>query len=60
MQKRNQDRFIVNSSKTERYKRSSNPSMQRLLNKYDREFKMVLKSSVSNELCPRGSLVVKF
>ena len=60
MQKRNQDRFIVNSSKTERYKRSSIPSMQRLLNKYDREFKMVLKSSVSNELYPRGSLVVKF
>ena len=60
MQKRNQDRFIVNSAKTERYKRSSIPSMQRLLNKYDREFKMVLKSSVSNELYPRGSLVVKF
>ena len=60
IQKRNQDRFIVNSSKTERYKRSSIPSMQRLLNKYDREFKMVLKSSVSNELYPHGTLVEKF
>ena len=60
MQKRNQDRFIVNSAKTERYKRSSIPSMQRLLNKYDREFKMGLKSSVSKEICPCGSLVVKF
>ena len=58
--KRNKDKFIVNSAKTERYKRSSIPYTKRLLNKYDREFKMVLKSSVSNELYPHGTLVEKF
>ena len=55
MQKRNKDIFIVNSAKLKgtRY-------LQRLLNKYDKELKMVLKSPVSNELYPPGSLVVKF
>ena len=56
MEKRNVDKFLVNSARTERYFRSSIPSMQRLLNSYERKLKNI---NVSNELYPRDSLVVK-
>ena len=35
MVKRNQGKFYVNNAKTERYKNSTIPFMQRLLNKYE-------------------------
>ena len=37
MEKRNGQKFVVTNALTERYRRSSIPSMQRLLNKADRE-----------------------
>ena len=43
MKKRNQNRFIVNNAKTERYMRSSIPAIQRLLNKHENDFKKALK-----------------
>ena len=63
MKKRNQNRFIVDNAKTERYMRSSIPAMQRLLNKHENDFKKALKNlvhvNVPNEFYPRGSLVEK-
>ena len=56
MEKRNVDKFLVNSARTERYFRSSIPSMQRLLNSYERKLKNI---NVSNELYSRDSPVVK-
>ena len=47
MEKRNQGKYFVNKAKTERYKKSSIPSMQRLLNKYEASFKNALKCLVS-------------
>ena len=44
MEKRNQDKFVVNKAKTERYKRSTIPSMQRLLNKFERNVQSAFKS----------------
>ena len=45
MKKRNQNRFIVNNAKTERYMRSSIPAIQRLLNKHENDFKKAKKFS---------------
>ena len=65
MKKRNQNRFIVNNAKTERYMymRSSIPAMQRLLNKHENDFRKALKNlvhvNVPNEFYPHGSLVEK-
>ena len=63
MKKRNQNKFIVNCAKTERYRKSSIPAMQRLLNKHENEFTKALKNlvpvNVPNEFYPRGSLVEK-
>ena len=61
MKIRNQQKFIINSANTERYKRSSVPAMQKLLNDYDKSFKSICKSlyPVTNEICQIGSLVEK-
>ena len=56
MEKRNTDKFLVNSARTERYFKSTIPSMQRLLNRDEKKLKNIF---VSNELYPRDSLVVK-
>ena len=42
MKKRSQDKFIVNKAKTDRYMKSSIPSMQRLLNNYERKMTSAL------------------
>ena len=63
MQKRNQNRFLENSARTERYMRSSIPSMQRLLNKHENKLKKALSNivpvNVPNEFYLPGSLVEK-
>ena len=61
MKKRSQDKFIVNKAKTDRYMKSSIPSMQRLLNNYERKMTSALNclDIVSNDLYPRDSLVGK-
>ena len=53
--------FIVNKAKTDRYMKSSIPSMQRLLNNYERKMTSALNclDIVSNDLYPRDSLVEK-
>ena len=45
MEKRNKNKFVVNSTKTDRYMymKSSIPSMQRLLNKHENIFEKALK-----------------
>ena len=43
MDKRNLEKYIVNNAKTERYRKSAIPSMQRLLNKSEREKSEILK-----------------
>ena len=61
MEKRSSNKFIVNSARTERYSRSSIPSMQRILNSYEKDLKKALRvMPVPNELYPCDSLVVKF
>ena len=45
MNQRKFRKFFVNNSKTERYKKSSVPYMQRLLNKEDRVFKSFVSHS---------------
>ena len=52
MEKRNTDKFLVNSARTERYFKSSIPKMQRLLNRYERKLKNII---VSNELYPSAN-----
>ena len=65
MEKRNKNKFVVNSTKTDRYMymKSSIPSMQRLLNKHENIFQKALKNlvpvNVPNEFYLRGSLVEK-
>ena len=56
MEKRKTEKFFVNSARTERYLNSSIPSMQRLLNRYERKFRDII---VTNEIYPCGSLVEK-
>ena len=56
MEKRKTNKYIENGARTERYLKSSIPSMQRLLNRYERKLKHII---VSNEFYPRDSLVVK-
>ena len=63
MEKRNPRKFIVNSSNTNRYKKSSIPSMQRKLNEEERKFQSFVKEF--DNLCPQRSMsydpfVVKF
>ena len=62
MEKRNQDKFVVNKAKTERYKRSTIPSMQRLLNKFERNVQSAFKSLsyCTNEFYPRGPSLRNF
>ena len=64
MKKRYDNKFIINSAKTERYMRSSIPSMQRMLNDYEKKLKNALNNvvpvNVSNDFCSRSSLVEKF
>ena len=48
------DMFIVNSARTERYLKSSIPSMQRMLNKHERQLR---NNYVTDEIYPCGSLV---
>ena len=43
MDKRNASKFVVTKALTERYRRSSIPSMQRLLNNAEREKREILK-----------------
>ena len=57
MEKRKTNKFIVNSARTERYLKSSIPSMQRMLNKHERQLRNIY---VTNEIYPCGSLVEKF
>ena len=61
MKTRNHQKFEVNSACTERYKKSSVPAMQRLLNDYDRSFKSICNSlyPVTNEICQICSLIEK-
>ena len=60
MNQRKFRKFFVNNSKTERYKKSSVPYMQRLLNKEDRVFKSFVSHSndryYASELCLSGSI----
>lgn len=61
MNKRKESKFFVNQTKTERYKKSSIPYMQRLLNKEEKVFKncLVRQSNVNlyaSELCQPGSI----
>ena len=60
MNQRKFRKFFVNNSKTERYKKSSVPYMQRLLNKEDRVFKSFVSHSnvryYAGELCHSGSI----
>jgi len=62
MEKRTSDKFVVNSARTERYYRSAIPSMQRLMNSYEKDLKRILNCNiVPNEFYPRkDSFVVKF
>ena len=61
MKKRTSNKFLVNTARTERYSRSSIPSMQRMLNCYEKDFKRALSvNPVPNELYSCDSLVVKF
>ena len=52
--------FFVNNAKTERYRKSSIPYMQRLLNKEDRAFQCFESSCnvkyYASELCHPGSI----
>ena len=61
MNQRKFRKFFVNNSKTERYKKSSVPYMQRLLNKEDRVFKSFVSHSnvryYASELCHSGSII---
>ena len=61
MKIRNQQKFIINSANTERYKRSSVPAMHKLLNDYDKSFKSISKSlyPVTNEICQICCLIEK-
>ena len=43
MRKRNAEKFIVTKALTERFRKSAIPSMQRLLNKNDKEKKEIFK-----------------
>ena len=43
MKKRNAEKFIVTKALTERFRKSAIPSMQRLLNKNDKEKKEIYK-----------------
>ena len=43
MEKRNHEKYIVTNAKTERYRKSAIPSMQRLLNKSEREKSEIMK-----------------
>ena len=56
MEKRNQDQYVVNKAKTEKYKRLTIPSMQRLLNKFERNLKSAFTSlsHCTNEFYPCG------
>ena len=56
MEKRKTENFFVNIARTERYLNSSIPSMQRLLNRYERKFRDII---VTNEIHLCGSLVEK-
>ena len=62
MDRRNKRKYIENNASTERYKKSAIPSMQRLLNKYQRDVNGILKSLllVSNDLYHYDSFVEKF
>ena len=62
MDRRNKRKYIENNASTERYKKSAIPSMQRLLNKYQRDVNGILKSllPVSNDLYHYDSFVEKF
>ena len=62
MDRRNKRKYIENNASTERYKKSAIPSMQRLLNKYQRDVNGILKSllPVSNNLYHYDSFVEKF
>ena len=52
MKKRNQKKYVENYAQTERYKKSSIPSMQRLLNRYERSLNSIIKNvaSCTNDL----------
>ena len=56
MEKEWTEKFFVNSVRTERYLNSSIPSMQRLLNRYEKKLRDIV---VTNEIYPCGSLVEK-
>ena len=61
MKKRTSNKFLVNTARTERYSRSSIPSMQRMLNSYEKDLQRALRvNPVPNKLYPCDSLVVKF
>ena len=52
MKKRNQKKYVENYAQTERYKKSSIPSMQRLLNRYERNLNSIIENvaSCTNDL----------
>ena len=60
MNQRKRRKFFVNNAKTERYRKSSVPYMQRLLNKEDRAFQCFESSCnvkyYASELCHPGSI----
>ena len=61
MDKRVSNKYKVNCAKTERYFKSTIPYMQRKLNDYEKDLKIIISSSsYTNEFYPCGSLVVKF
>ena len=54
MKKRNPLKFIVNNSNTDRYKKSTIPSMQRMLNEEARKFSHFIKKL--DDVCAQRSL----
>ena len=56
MKKRNPKKFVVNSSNTERYKKSTIPSMQRKLNEEEKTFNSFVKKL--DNLCSQRSMSI--
>ena len=52
-------KYKENIAKTERYKRSSIPKMQRLLNNYERSLNCIVKSLCTNDNWQKASFVEK-
>ena len=64
MEKRNYEKYVVTKAMTERYRRSSIPSMQRLLNNAEREKreiikKILVKNPITEKIKPPIIIIIK-